>query len=423
MEDLRSIGVWCSLLGILLITVPIGAGIGGAALQDDRPTSLAPGETTGRTDADTVVSAQSGESYRTAPDGAFAWHRQVDGRLFAVQRVNDSTVLEAFTVADATECGRFAPPCGRTGVRLVDPASNETRFEWSYPVRDVHNSEIHDAEYLPERGEILVAGMEYERVFALDVATGTVVWQWNASEQYAAPDDPTTTDWLHINDVDRIGPGRYLVSVRNTNQLLVLDREEGVVEVVNADGNESVMDEQHNPQWLGNGTVLVADSRNNRVVELERNRTSGRWDVGWTVSSVGDVPLNWPRDADRLPNGNTLITDVWNRRVVEVDERGEAVWTTGTPHMVYEADRVPHGELPAVAVEPHGPPAGPSAVERLLTPPTINLYKVGPVYDLYAGAHTVYPLPSWVEPLHLLGVVTGTAASLVGSVVFILSRF
>ncbi|WP_049900966.1 hypothetical protein [Halococcus agarilyticus] len=86
-------------------------------------------------------------------------------------------------------------------------------------------------------GEFLLTDMEYERLLTV-APNGTVTWQWNASGLYDAPPDPTTTDWLHINDVDRIGPDRYLVSVRNANQRLIVQRGEGVVEVVNEDTDD-----------------------------------------------------------------------------------------------------------------------------------------------------------------------------------------
>jgi hypothetical protein len=242
--------------------------------------------------------------------------------------------------------------------------------EYSFPVRTNKNSEVHDVERL-ESGEYLVTDMEYERIFT--VKNGEVTWQWNASSFYDAPQDPTTTDWLHINDVDVISTGRYLVSVRNANQLLVIERGEGVVDVINEDttdsndancrktgqltdydgdgdircGDPDVLNHQHNPQWLGDGAVLVADSENDRVVELHRTE-GGEWEPAWAVDQAEGVAFDWPRDADRLPNGNTLITDTLNRRLVEVDESGTVVWSVRTERIPYEADRLPYGE-PVVA--------------------------------------------------------------------------
>lgn len=60
-------------------------------------------------------------------------------------------------------------------------------------------------------------------------------------------------------------------------------------------------------------SVLVADTGNNRVLELDDN---GR--VLWAFGSGNTDELNKPTYATRLPNGNTLIADTGNSRVLEV---------------------------------------------------------------------------------------------------------
>lgn len=95
------------------------------------------------------------------------------------------------------------------------------------------NSEIHDATLL-QSGAIAVADMERERLVVVN-QTGGITWQWHASSYYDAPADPTRTGWLHITDVDYIDDGQFLVSVRNANQLLIVERGTGVVSVVNRD--------------------------------------------------------------------------------------------------------------------------------------------------------------------------------------------
>jgi hypothetical protein len=295
------------------------------------------------------------------------WRESSADSYFDVTKTENGTVLAGFMSGGYDSCGPYEQPCSRTGFRVLDPGPDPSvRSTYSFPVRTRKNSEIHDVERL-QTGEYLLTDMEYERIFT--VKDGEVTWQWNASSFYDAPRDPTTTDWLHINDVDVIGTGRYLVSVRNANQLLVVERGQGVVEVINEDttdsndancrksgqladydgdgdircGDPDVLDHQHNPQWLGDGAVLVADSENDRVVELHRTN-SGSWEPAWMLDRAGDIAFNWPRDADRLPNGNTLITDTLNRRIVEVNESGRVVWSVQTERIPYEADRLPVGE-------------------------------------------------------------------------------
>ncbi|WP_458205865.1 hypothetical protein [Haladaptatus sp. NG-SE-30] len=309
-----------------------------------------------------------------------------------VTLLNNGSVLATYADGNFENCGQFEPPCKRTGVRFIDPEPTPKIIgQWSYPVRTRKDSEVHDAEMLPN-GELLVADMEYESIYTLNLSSGEQTWVWNASQYYDAPPDPTKTDWLHINDVDRIAPGRFLVSVRNTNQLLVIERGKGVVEVINENRDPTVLNKQHNPQWLGDGTVLVADSENHRVVELHRDESKGKWEVTWSVYEVQGIHFDWPRDADRLPNGNTLITDSRNNRVVEITQNGSLVASYRVQSLPYEADRIPVGESLGRAYEPRG---GYEILgDQRLRIPVLS--------SLLIGVRHVVAIPYWVSELHIL---------------------
>jgi len=284
------------------------------------------------------------------------WRAGETDSYFDVTMLANGSVMAGFMDSGYDDCGPYESPCTHTGFRIIDPnadsgADPEIQYEYSFPVRSRANSEVHDVERL-DSGEFLVTDMEYERIFT--VKDGEITWQWNASSRYDAPADPTKTDWLHINDVDVISEDRYLVSVRNAHQLVIVERGEGVVEVINEGdgtttgsptprGDPTLLRQQHNPQWLGNGSVLVADSHNDRIVELERG-ADGEWTVAWEIYAAEGVNFNWPRDADRLENGNTLITDSLNKRLVEVNRSGTVVWSYNTPEVPYEAERLPEGE-------------------------------------------------------------------------------
>ena len=280
-----------------------------------------------------------------------AWRAGDTDSYFDVTMLDNGSVMAGFMDSGYDDCGPYESPCAHTGFRIIDPnadsdADPEITDEYAFPVRSEKNSEVHDVELL-DSGEFLVTDMDRERIFT--VRGGEITWQWNASQRYDAPEDPTRTDWLHINDVDVIGEDRYLVSVRNAHQLVVVERGEGVVEVINEGdgdgtrGDPTLLRQQHNPQWLGNGSVLVADSHNDRIVELERG-ADGEWGVAWEIYAAEGVTFNWPRDADRLENGNTLITDSLNKRLVEVNRSGTVVWSYNTPEVPYEAERLPEGE-------------------------------------------------------------------------------
>jgi hypothetical protein len=404
-DALVALGCCC-----LLATVVVGAALapdatGASTPADgDAPTTLL--------GVQGVGSYHEGGSVRLLDGAEERWRTSTGGVYFDVTRLDDGSVLAGYMDDGYEDCGPYSSPCHRTGFRIVDPGpAPEVVSEWSFPVRNRVASEVHDVEPLPGGG-FVVADMEHERV--LVVEDGEVTWQWNASTRYDGPDDPTTADWLHINDVDRIGEGRFLVSVRNANQLLVLERGEGVVEVINEDrddgtdddglvGDSSVLDHQHNPQWLGDGAVLVADSENHRVVELHRNE-AGVWEPAWVLRGAAGQRFDWPRDADRLPDGNTLITDTRNARLVEINASGAVVWTHQLDYraLPYEADRLPHGEPVGAPTYGDTPAAGTETGARVpLLTPLLRLISAG------------VRLPLWVGEGHLLA--TLVSLGLVGT--------
>ena len=355
--------------------------------------------------------------------GETVWTVDNADSYFDVTNRSDGRVMAGFMNSGYEDCGPYESPCSHTGFRILDPdAADPTTFEYAYPVRSRTNSEAHDVEQLPS-GEYVISDMDRERIVTV-WENGTESWAWQASSHYEPPEDPTRTDWLHINDVDYLGDDRFLVSVRNANQLLVVERGAGVVEVINEDddpgdddncqqfgsqlqgpdprcGDPDVLDHQHNPQWLGPGAVLVADSDNNRVVELHRN--GSEWTVAWELRSADGTELRWPRDADRLANGNTLVTDSRNTRLLEVTENGTVVWSTGLEHIPYEAERLPEGETVGGQRYRDGSVAdGPERGGVPVLTPALSLVRAG------------YPIPYWVGEWHLLAVAVGAVAALGG---------
>ncbi|QZP37237.1 aryl-sulfate sulfotransferase [Halobaculum magnesiiphilum] len=215
---------------------------------------------------------------------------------------------------------------------------------------DFHDT--HDVEMLPS-GNLLIANMRNwneeeqrsdDRILVYNRSTEEIDWEWTFRNHYPnSTDGGFSEDWTHVNDVDRIGEGQYLVSPRNFDQAIVVNRSTKEIDYrLGEDDDHDIMNEQHNPDWLvsedGNPTILVADSENDRVVEYERR--DGEWVEVW---EVGTGQLSWPRDADRLPNGNTLITDSLNHRVIEVTPQGEIVWEYYATWGPYDAERIGTG--------------------------------------------------------------------------------
>ena len=191
----------------------------------------------------------------------------------------------------------------------------------------------------------VVADRTENRVFVVDVRTGEYVWEWYAASAFRFDSGGYyLEDWTHLNDVEYTEDGRIMASLRNHDQVVFLDPnrspERAVVEnwTLGADEDHTTLYEQYNPDYIppenGGPAILVADAENNRVVEYTRR--NGSWNRSWEWE---DSTLQWPRDADRLPNGHTLVVDSNGDRVVEVDGSGEIVWnvSVGLP---YDAERL-----------------------------------------------------------------------------------
>ncbi|MFB6193557.1 MAG: aryl-sulfate sulfotransferase, partial [Halobaculum sp.] len=268
-----------------------------------------------------------------APNGTTEW--VVDGSksgarwFYDVDPLPNGNLLVVSTNSDGTL------------VFELNPETKERVWAESFDFHDTH-----DVDMLPN-GNLLIAnmrnfsdGVSNDRVLVYNRTTDETVWQWRFRNHYPnATDGGFGEDWTHVNDVDRIGEGRYLVSPRNFDQVIVIDRESGeIVHRLGEDGNHDTLFEQHNPDWLmsesGNPTILVADSENDRVVEYAKR--DGEWVKTW---ELGTGQLAWPRDADRLPNGNTLIVDSLNHRVIEVTPQGRIVWEYYATWGPYDAER------------------------------------------------------------------------------------
>jgi hypothetical protein len=85
---------------------------------------------------------------------------------------------------------------------------------------------------------------------------------------------------------------------------------------------------------LPRNKVLIVDRGNHRVIVLHRRGKGAKmlWQYGTTgVSGSGSNQLNAPSSVQRLSSGNCLIADTGNNRVIEVNHQNKVVWQFGNP--------------------------------------------------------------------------------------------
>ncbi|WP_435319192.1 arylsulfotransferase family protein [Haloarchaeobius sp. TZWSO28] len=282
-----------------------------------------------------------------AADGSTLYYNDTHTRYWDVDPVEGTNATVEYLYADhlsAEECNSETV-CTRNGIERVNLTTGAVTDVYSRVTPGKHSTRWHDGDRLSDT-RYVVADIAKDRVFVVNTSTELVEWSWDAQSEYPrSSGGPYPSDWTHVNDVEVVRDGQFMVSLRNQDQVVFLDRETGLVEnwTLGSDGDHDTIYEQHNPDYIpaenGGPAVLVADSENNRVVEYQRT-DDGNWTESWRYS---DARAQWPRDADRLPNGNTLITDSNGNRVFEVNAQGEVVWSVDVA-FPYEAERLGTGD-------------------------------------------------------------------------------
>lgn len=294
--------------------------------------------------------------------------------------------------------------CTRNGVERVNLTTGEVTNVYSAVTPGKEATRYHDADRVG-KNRLLIADIAYDRAFIVNTTTKEITWQWSAHQAFdpQSSGGPYPEDWTHINDIELLKDGRIMISDRNHDQVLFVKPGQGLQEnwTLGFDNKRNILYEQHNPDYIpksqGGPAVVVADSENNRVLEYQRE--NGTWNRTWTWQ---DAQLQWPRDADRLPNGNTLITDSNGNRVFEVNKQGEVVWSTQIA-FPYEAERLGTGDEST-----DGPSAQQAGIESNNNG-IIAEFLIG-VKDRLPGKYLnglMYTTPIWIGLPELLSVFGG----------------
>ncbi|QSW99317.1 aryl-sulfate sulfotransferase [Haloterrigena alkaliphila] len=336
-----------AVLVLLSAAVVVNGAAGGLSTASEEAVPRAP-----PTENHTVVteSGRAGTITAYEPDGDVLYYNNSRTKYFDVDPVEGDPLTVEYAATDTihTEGPTCSdPPCARNVIERVDLETGDVEIVYERYDHKETAAEWHDADRIDER-HVVVADIVADQVFIVDTETEVVEWLWDAQSDFALESGHAfPNDWAHINDVEYVDEGRHegriMVSMRNQDQVVFLDREEGVVEnwTLGSENEYEILHEQHNPDYIpesrGGPAIVVADSENGRVQEFQRE--DGEWTRTWQWE---DDRIQWPRDADRLPNGKTLITDTHGNRVLAVDESGEVVWQVEST-MPYDAERLETG--------------------------------------------------------------------------------
>jgi len=210
------------------------------------------------------------------------------------------------------------------GSEIIE-VDQQGKVVWSYQDELVF---AHSAEPLVN-GNFLIADTTNDRLLEIN-RDKEVVWSSESWPNGKLVDD-TRLDYP--NDAEEIANGHFLVTDRNHDRVLEIDRS-GMIY-----WQKKQLNQPHNADRLANGNTLISDSENDQVIEVN---SAGQ--VVWSYKGEEDNPLYWPRDVDQLENGHYLITDARHHRVIEVTTDGEIVWEYADfLSFPYEADRLANG--------------------------------------------------------------------------------
>ena len=239
------------------------------------------------------------------------------------------------------------------GGRGVYELNRKGEVVWSYENPAVS----HDVDRLPNGDTVMACALAealsefpYDDPQAIAVnKQGKIVWKWQAKDEYLESmyKDVRSRDggdWTHVNSVQRLDDGNTLVSVRNWNLLVAVDRN-GMTNWMTGGDKEPHC--PHTPLMLDDGTIIVSEPINGRVVIWDPKKQSTVWE--WpkkTWREGGDYYFfraAWP-----LPNGNIFMIDSCGQ-FFEVTRTGDIVWNAKKPGYQRRSHPLKLEELPTHA--------------------------------------------------------------------------
>jgi len=146
-------------------------------------------------------------------------------------------------------------------------------------------------------------------------------------------------DLLHLNDVEVFPdylepgvfePGDIMVSMRNIHTVMVFDPETLNIKFIWT--AKDIMG-QHDPDFIDGNTISVFNNNNyapsgEQSQILIRDVREDDAEIYFAGTDTGDIPFFTPimGKNEWLPDGGLLIAESFNGRVIELDSNGELLW-------------------------------------------------------------------------------------------------
>lgn len=162
-----------------------------------------------------------------------------------------------------------------------------------------------------------VADSQNGRVIEVNAA-GEVLWQFSGLVEPTRAKD--------------LGDGRVLIVDSGGSQIIIVDQDQQVPVWSYGKGGKrhgkqsGELNNPHDAVLLNNGHVLIADTGNGRLLEV-----NAQGNVVWDSSGKGSgFSLNLPVSISIVGTGNFLVTDAGLNKVLELTKQGQLVWSYGS---------------------------------------------------------------------------------------------
>jgi DNA-binding beta-propeller fold protein YncE len=195
-----------------------------------------------------------------------------------------------------------------------------------------------DPSVLP--GPILIADKLNNRLLIVD-PQGHIRWSWPRPGDL----DPGQT-FLIPDDAFFSPDGRYIIATEEDDFVIsVIDIATG--KIVWRYGHPGVPGSGPGYVWnpddamiLPNGTVISADIKNCRLIEIPTGGAAVSWQQGTVGSCVHNPPRQYgsPNGVFPLLNGHYLVTEINGDWVDEIDTSGNVYWSARPPLVAYPSD-------------------------------------------------------------------------------------
>ncbi len=195
-----------------------------------------------------------------------------------------------------------------------------------------------DPSVLP--GPVLIADKGNNRLLVVS-PQGQVLWQW------PQPGDLAPKQTFLIPDDAFLTPDGKDVIATEEDDFVVTEIDLVTRKIVWRYGTPGVHGSGPNQLWnpddamkLPDGSVIAADIKNCRLVDLSPSSPTPAWTLGSLGHCTHAPPGRFgsPNGAFPLPNGHFLVTEIRGDWVDEIDRTGHVYWSAHPPGVAYPSD-------------------------------------------------------------------------------------